>query len=36
MQEAAKFFQQQGNTEDYRKATEKLKQWQQTGKNSLR
>ena len=26
MKEAAKLFRQQGNTEDYRKATEKLKQ----------
>lgn len=34
MQEAAKLFQQQGKTNDYRKAIEQLKKWQQAGKNS--
>jgi tetratricopeptide (TPR) repeat protein len=34
IQEAAKLFQQQGKTNDYRKAIEQLKKWQQAGNNT--
>jgi tetratricopeptide (TPR) repeat protein len=34
MQEAAKLFQQQGKTNNYQKAIERLKKWQQIGKNA--
>ncbi|MFA9202155.1 MAG: hypothetical protein ACEQSC_01225 [Candidatus Nanopelagicaceae bacterium] len=35
MQEAAKLFQQQGKTNDYRKAIEQIQKWQQIGKNAV-